>query len=65
MVYFVATPIGNLSEMSYRAVETLKSVAAIFCEDLSVTLTETKKTSFLSISHVNPLSRLFYLKNEF
>lgn len=33
MVYFVATPIGNLSEMSYRAVETLKSVAAIFCED--------------------------------
>lgn len=33
MVYFVATPIGNLDEMSYRAVETLKNVSAIFCED--------------------------------
>lgn len=33
MIYFVATPIGNLAEMSYRAVETLKSVSAIFCED--------------------------------
>lgn len=33
MVYFVATPIGNLSELSPRAVEVLSSVSAILCED--------------------------------
>lgn len=33
MVYFIATPIGNLGEITFRAVETLKNVSAIFCED--------------------------------
>lgn len=33
MVFFVGTPIGNLGEITYRAVETLKNVTAIFCED--------------------------------
>lgn len=33
MLYVIATPIGNLSDMSARALETLRSVAAVCAED--------------------------------
>lgn len=33
MLYIVATPIGNLGEMTYRGVETLKNADAVLCED--------------------------------
>lgn len=58
-LYIVGTPIGNLRDISERALDTLKSVDKILCED-------TRRTKAL-LSHfgIQAKTQSFHLHNEF
>ena len=56
--FICATPIGNLSDVSARLVETLKEVDLIYCED-------TRRTGVLLNSlNIKKETRSYFLGNE-
>lgn len=62
-LYIIATPIGNLKDITFRAIETLKQVDFIACEDTRVTSKllnandiKTKMISFNAKSETNKIS---------
>ena len=58
MLYIVGTPIGNLSDLSKRAVEVLSSVDIIFAEDTRAAL------SLLSSQGIKKPCKSYYKDNE-
>ncbi|KKQ28079.1 MAG: Ribosomal RNA small subunit methyltransferase I [Candidatus Magasanikbacteria bacterium GW2011_GWC2_37_14] len=67
-LYIVATPIGNLGDITLRALETLKSVDFVLCEDTRVTQNllnhfaiKTKSISYHQHSGVEKISEIIKL----
>ena len=58
MLYFVPTPIGNLDDMTFRAVKVLKEVDYILCEDT--------RTSGVLLKHyeISKPLKAYHLHNE-
>ncbi len=68
-LYIVATPIGNLKDITFRALEILKGVDLILCEDTRVTKKLLHyyqiKTSTLSYYQYSKLKKVNYILNQF
>lgn len=64
-LYIVATPIGNLEDITFRAVRVLKEVSAVFCEDTRTSRVLFSKygiaTKAESFHAQSPLSRIDYI----
>lgn len=58
ILYFVPTPIGNLEDMTFRAIKVLKEVDYILCEDT--------RTSGVLLKHyeISKPTRSYHLHNE-
>lgn len=70
-LYIIATPIGNLEDISLRALRTLKEVDIILCEDTRVTQKllsryqiETKTLSYHQHSKLTRLDQIFNLLKQ-
>ncbi len=70
-IYVVGTPIGNLSDMTPRAVQTLKEVDFILCEDTRITQKllshfeiKNKTLSFHKFSEDNKYQKIFDLLED-
>lgn len=57
-LYFVPTPVGNLEDMTFRAIKVLKEVAYILCEDT--------RTSGILLKHfeISKPLKAYHLHNE-
>ena len=70
-LYLVATPIGNLEDITYRAVRVLSEVDLILCEDTRVTINLLNKyginkptMSYHSQSKLSKIDKILELINE-
>lgn len=71
LLFVVATPIGNLGDISFRAIETLKGVDFILCEDTRTTQKllnhfeiKTKTISYHQHSKLNKINHILELLKQ-
>lgn len=70
-LYIVATPIGNLEDITFRAVRTLKEVSVVFCEDTRTSAVlfdrydiTTPRESFHAQSPLSRIDRIIELLSD-